>query len=113
MNTKLTTSKVISRSTHQVVAHFTNGFAQNVIELDDGTVPNDKLTYATYLDRIADRIEVISFGKRATGKTIARRDPSKVYVVSMAHHMACVKEGKVRDTWNSSDKAAYIVWELR
>ena len=38
MNTKLTPSKVISRSTHQVVANFTNGFAQNVIELDDGTV---------------------------------------------------------------------------
>lgn len=38
MNNKLTPSKVISRSTHAVVAHFTNGFAQNVIELDDGTV---------------------------------------------------------------------------
>lgn len=75
--------------------------------------PNDKLTYATYLDRIADRIEVISYGKRATGKTIARRDPSKIYVLSMAHHMACVKDGKIRDTWNSGDKAAYIVWELR
>jgi hypothetical protein len=37
-NTKLTPSKVVSRSTHKVVAHFTNGFAQNVIELDNGTV---------------------------------------------------------------------------
>ena len=37
-NTKLTPAKVLSRSTHKVVAHFTNGFAQNVIELDDGTV---------------------------------------------------------------------------
>lgn len=38
MNNKLTPSKVISRSTHKVVANFTNGFAQKVIELDDGTV---------------------------------------------------------------------------
>lgn len=38
MNNQLTPSKVISRSTHKVVANFTNGFAQNVIELDDGTV---------------------------------------------------------------------------
>lgn len=75
--------------------------------------PNGKLTFATYLDRIADRIEVISMGKRATGKTIAKLDPSKIYVVRMANHLACVKDGKVRDTWNSTDKAAYIVWELR
>ncbi len=38
MNTRLTPSKTISRSTHKVVANFTNGFAQHVIELDDGTV---------------------------------------------------------------------------
>lgn len=75
--------------------------------------PNDKLTYATYLDRIADRREVISVGKRATGKSIARLDPTKTYVVRMANHLATVKGGKIRDTWNSGDKAAYIVWELR
>ena len=38
MNTKLTPSKVISEKTLAVVANFTNGFAQNVIELEDGTV---------------------------------------------------------------------------
>ena len=38
MNNQPTPSKVTIRSTHAVVAHFTNGFAQNVIELDDGTV---------------------------------------------------------------------------
>lgn len=75
--------------------------------------PNDKLTYATYLDRIADRQQVISVGKRATGKTIARLDASKVYVVRMANHLACIKRGKIRDTWDCGDKAAYIVWVLR
>ena len=74
---------------------------------------NGKLTFATYLDRIADRIEVISMGKRATGKTVAQMDASKTYVIRMANHLACVKGGKVRDTWNSTNKAAYIVWELR
>jgi hypothetical protein len=38
MNNKLTPSKVISEKTLRVVANFTNGFAQNVIELEDGTV---------------------------------------------------------------------------
>lgn len=38
MNNKLTPSKVTSEKTLKVVANFTNGFAQNVIELEDGTV---------------------------------------------------------------------------
>lgn len=38
MNNKLTPSQVLSRSSHKVVANFTNGFAQNVIELDNGMV---------------------------------------------------------------------------
>lgn len=75
--------------------------------------PNDKHTYAKYLDRIADRQQVISVGKRATGNTIAALDPSKVYVVRMANHLACIRGGKIRDTWNCGDKAAYIVWVLR
>lgn len=75
--------------------------------------PNDKYTYATYLDRIADRQEIKTVGKRPTGKTVARLDPSKTYVVRMANHLACVKDGKIRDTWNCGDKSAYIVWELR
>lgn len=75
--------------------------------------PNGKLTINTYMDRIADRIEVMSFGKRATGKTVARLDATKTYVVRMAGHLVCVKDGKVRDTWNSTEKAAYIIWELR
>lgn len=75
--------------------------------------PNDKLTYATYLDRIADRIEVKTVGGRLRGKGVARLDASKTYVVRMANHLAAVKNGKVRDTWNCGDKSAYIVWEMR
>lgn len=75
--------------------------------------PNGGLTYKTYLDRIADRIEVKTVGGRLRGKGVARLDASKTYVVSMANHMACVKDGKIRDTWNCGDKSAYIVWELR
>lgn len=38
MNNRLTPSTVTSTKTLAVVANFTNGFAQNVIELEDGTV---------------------------------------------------------------------------
>lgn len=75
--------------------------------------PNDKLTYATYLDRVADRIEVKKNGKRLTGKDVARLNAHKTYIVRTAHHLAAVQDGKVRDTWDSSDKSAYIVWEMR
>lgn len=75
--------------------------------------PNGKATYATYLDRIADRIEVKTVGGRLRGKGVARLDSSKTYVVRMAGHLATVKDGKIRDTWNCGEKSAYIVWELR
>lgn len=76
--------------------------------------PNDKLTYSTYLDRRADRIDPKHpNGKRLTGKDVAGLDPSRVYIVRMANHLAAVKGGKVRDTWNSSDKSAYLIWVLR
>lgn len=38
MNTKLTPSKVIGETTLKVRANFTNGFAENVLELEDGTL---------------------------------------------------------------------------
>lgn len=38
MNTKLQPAKTIKTTTHEVTANFTNGFAQHVIELDNGTV---------------------------------------------------------------------------
>lgn len=60
MNTKLTPSKTISRSTHQVVANFTNGFAQNVIELDDGTI--------LFISYSGDQVEIV--------KTEPLTDPS-------------------------------------
>lgn len=77
--------------------------------------PNDDFTYKHYLDQIADRVKVpgVMKGKRPTGKHVARMDDTKVYVVRMANHLVCVKSGKVRDTWNSSEKSAYITWQLR
>lgn len=38
MQTKLRPGKTISRKQYKVVANFTNGFAQNVLELEDGTL---------------------------------------------------------------------------
>lgn len=75
--------------------------------------PNDKLTYATYLDRRADRIEVMKGGKRLTAKDLAKLNDEHTYVVRTANHLATVKGGKLLDTWDSSEKSAYIVWRMR
>lgn len=76
--------------------------------------PNDDKTYKAYLDKVGKRIKPtgVLVGKRPTGKTVARMDDSKTYVVRMAHHLTCVQGGKIRDTWNCGDKAAYITWEI-
>lgn len=74
--------------------------------------PNDDHTIGVYMDRIAHRIMVKAAGGRPTAKTVARLDPSKTYVVKVASHLVTVKEGKIRDTWDSSERVVKTVWEL-
>jgi hypothetical protein len=81
--------------------------------------PNDKLVYAHYLDQIADRKDVIIGGKRVTADNLARlqqqstESQEAVFVIRTAGHLATVKGGKLRDTWDSGSKAGYVIWELR
>ena len=75
--------------------------------------PNDKHTYSVYLDRIATREPVIHNGKRLMGQQLARRKDGATYVIRSAGHVATVKDGKVRDTWNSGDRSAYIIWKIK
>jgi len=71
---------------------------------------NDKVTSGAYLDKIGKRINVIVDGKRLTGKDLTAR--SGTYVMSQAHHLVAIKNGKVRDTWDSSNRSGYIVWKI-
>jgi len=34
------------------------------------------------------------------------------YIVKMAKHLACIKDGKLLDTWDSGDKAIYTAWRI-
>lgn len=71
--------------------------------------PNDKLTYATYLDKIASRVPAIVDGKRLLPTQLPK---SGTYVVRQANHLTCVKDGKVRDTWNTTDRSSYLIWKV-
>jgi hypothetical protein len=73
--------------------------------------PNDMKTVSKYLDDIAVRHEVMYNGRRLTGANIASSS-NKTYVVRTAGHLAAIVNGKVRDTWDSSKKPTYIIWEL-
>lgn len=72
---------------------------------------NDPKTYKDYLDKIADPLPAMVNGKRLTGKDLAKEEGT--YVIQTAHHLSTVKDGKVRDTWDSSNKSAYRVWRIR
>lgn len=73
--------------------------------------PTDMKTVTAYLDPIAKRIDVKKNGRRLTGRDLTQRK-TKTYIVRTAGHLATVKGGKVRDTWDSGAKSAYIIWEL-
>jgi hypothetical protein len=34
------------------------------------------------------------------------------YIVSVASHLTCVKDGVLYDTWNCGRKSAYIIWKI-
>jgi hypothetical protein len=76
--------------------------------------PNDKATYNVYLDRIADRVEVkyktAGGTKRHTPRTLPKNG---TYVMSQANHLATIKNGKVRDLFDSSSRSAYVIWKVR
>lgn len=73
--------------------------------------PTDMVVVKAYLDPIATRIDVKVDGRRLTARELTKKG-RRTYVVRSAHHLATVKAGKLRDTWDSGDKSAYIVWVL-
>ena len=81
--------------------------------------PNDTTVYSAYLDKIAERVPAIVKKKRVTANNLARLqqqsidEHDSVHVIRTAHHLATVRDGKLRDTWDSSDKAGYIIWKIK
>lgn len=61
----------------------------------------------------------ISFGvvrageKRKIAKEFAKENPAGTYILSMRRHIVCVKEGKILDTWDSSNKPVYKAWRIK
>lgn len=74
----------------------------------------DMKTVTAYMDKIGEKIPAIANHKRVTAKMLAMQHhhSKSDYVIRTAHHLATVKDGKLRDTWDSSDRAGYIIWRI-
>lgn len=59
------------------------------------------------------KITVVAGYKRKTAKDFAKENPVGTYIVSMRKHLACIKDGKVLDTWDSSNKPIYKAWKIK
>lgn len=70
---------------------------------------NDNVTYAAYLDKIATRVPAIKDGKRLLPTQLPK---TGTFVVRQANHLTCVKNGKVLDTWNTTERSSYLIWKV-
>lgn len=49
--------------------------------------------------------------KRPTVKSFAKSHPKGKYIVTVAHHVVAVVDGKYYDTWDSGEKSLYGYYE--
>ena len=52
-------------------------------------------------------------GKKYTVEQFAKAYNYGSYVVSVANHLTCVKDGKILDTWDCSQKTVGNYWRIR
>ena len=74
--------------------------------------PNDTKVYTKYLDKIASTATVKKNNRMMSANEIALMYPQDTIVIRQAGHLVAVKDGKIRDTWNSGSRKAYKAWIL-
>lgn len=76
-------------------------------------MPNDKPCVVRYLSENGFIYEGVSNRKgvkRPTIDSFAREHKEGVYVVRVAHHLACIVDGRYYDTWDCGSSAMYGYW---
>ena len=65
-------------------------------------------------EKIPVKFEDAKTGKtrRITARVLATAPNKATYIIRTAGHLATVKDGKLRDTCDSLDRAGYIVWKI-
>lgn len=50
---------------------------------------------------------------RMNGQRFAEQHPTGVYILNMAKHWSCCKDGVIYDTWDCKEKCVYTAFEVR
>jgi hypothetical protein len=48
-----------------------------------------------------------------TAEEFARENPEGTFVIGLDHHVACIRDGRILDSWDSSGETAKFVWYRR
>lgn len=78
---------------------------------------NDTKNFKYYLEKIL-LCPKLSFpaekGKgRMNGLLFAIKHPTGTFVLRMAGHICCCKDGVINDTWDCLEKCVYNAWEVK
>lgn len=57
--------------------------------------------------------KVVKGKKRLTVEGLAKKNKHGRYIVQVANHFTAIVEGKIRDTWNTSNKCVYRYWTFQ
>lgn len=82
-------------------------------ELGFGSYKETKFIYK-YLENF-DRIvlKVPKGVQRVKVDDFAENFKEGTYIVKLAKHIVCVKDGKLLDTWDSSYRSVYTAWKIK
>jgi hypothetical protein len=50
--------------------------------------------------------------ERMNGETICKQYPEGVFLLRMSHHLSCLKDGVIYDTFDCSFKCVYFAWKI-
>lgn len=74
---------------------------------------NDKITFDEYLKSqgwVKMPQPKKSDNTKYKAKDFARLNNKNTYVISLAHHLSCIKDGKIIDTWDCGDYTVGNYW---
>lgn len=78
-------------------------------------VPNSSHIFPKYLESSGfTKCKVqIKDHHRPTVKSFTEEHPTGTYILSIANHVVCVKDGYYWDTWDCGNKSVYTYWVKR
>lgn len=78
---------------------------------------NDNKNWKYYIEKVL-KSNKLSFPAipgepRMNGERFCEKFPRGTYILRMAGHLTCCKDGFIYDTWDCSEKCVYNAWEVK